>query len=81
MSVQISALEVENTKRVKAVRIDCAGKNLVVIGGRNGQGKTSVLDAIAYALGSNYMKPSNATRDGSLVPPEIKITMSNGYPI
>lgn len=37
-------------KRLKAVEITPDG-NLVVLSGRNGQGKTSVLDAITYALG------------------------------
>lgn len=39
-----------NVKRLRAVEIDPDG-NLVVIAGRNGQGKTSVLDAIMWALG------------------------------
>lgn len=31
---------------------------LTVIGGNNGQGKTSVLDAIAWALGGDRYRPS-----------------------
>lgn len=77
-NVKINALQVENLKRVKAVRIDCTGRALTVIGGANGEGKTSVLDAIAYALGGERYRPSHAERDGSLVPPEIKVTLSNG---
>jgi hypothetical protein len=77
-NVKINALEVENLKRVKAVRLDCTGQALTVIGGANGEGKTSVLDAIAYALGGERYRPSKAERDGSLVPPEIKVTLSNG---
>jgi len=46
----IVRLTAENVKRLKAVEIAPDG-NLVVLSGRNGQGKTSVLDAITYALG------------------------------
>ena len=47
MSVKITALSVENVKRVRAVHLAPAESGLTVIGGRNGAGKTSVLDAIA----------------------------------
>ena len=50
MSVKISSFEIENVKRVKAVAYEPTQNGLTVIGGRNGQGKTSVLDAIAWAL-------------------------------
>lgn len=46
----INRLEVENIKRIKVVRITPEGK-VVVIGGKNGEGKTSALDSIAYLLG------------------------------
>lgn len=48
--MKIIKLEAENIKRLKAVEITPEG-NLVVIGGKNAQGKTSVLDSIQYALG------------------------------
>lgn len=78
MPIQINTLEVENLKRIKAVKIDCTGRALTIVGGRNGQGKTSVLDAIAYALGGAAYRPTEATREGSMVPPEIKVTLNNG---
>lgn len=76
--VQIDALEIENVKRIKAVKIECSRQALTVIGGRNAQGKTSVLSAIAYALGGERFRPSNIKRDDSLANPEIRITLSNG---
>ncbi len=78
MSIQITSLELENVKRIKAVRLEPAPTGLTVIGGNNGQGKTSVLDAIAWALGGDRFRPSNANRDGSVVPPALKVTLSNG---
>jgi DNA repair exonuclease SbcCD ATPase subunit len=49
---KIIQLTAENVKRLTAVQITPQG-NVVVIGGKNGQGKTSCLDAIEYALGGD----------------------------
>ena len=76
--VTINKLEIENVKRVKAVKIEPSAKGLTIVGGNNNQGKTSVLDAIAWALGGNKYKPSQAQREGSTIPPSLKITLSNG---
>lgn len=78
MSVKINALELENVKRIKAVKIDPTQNGLTIIGGDNNQGKTSVLDSIAWALGGDRNKPSNAVREGSTIPPLLKVTLSNG---
>ena len=76
--VKINTLELENIKRIRAIRMEPSQSGLTVIGGRNNQGKTSVLDAIAWALGGNKFRPSQAERNGSLVPPHLKIQLSNG---
>lgn len=47
--MKIIALEAENLKKLRAVEIRPDG-NVVQITGRNGQGKTSVLDAIWWAM-------------------------------
>lgn len=77
-SVKINRLEIENVKRVRAVVVEPTASGLTVIGGNNGQGKTSVLDAIAWALGGNQFKPSAARREGSAVPPRLHIVMNSG---
>lgn len=76
--MKISKLEIENVKRVKAVSIEPTQNGLTVIGGRNNQGKTSVLDSIAWALGGDKFKPTSARRDGSVVPPYLHVEMDNG---
>ena len=76
--VTINKLEIENVKRVKAVKLEPSATGLTIVGGNNNQGKTSVLDAIAWALGGNKYKPSQAQREGSTIPPSLKITLSNG---
>lgn len=78
MSMKINKLEIENVKRVRAVKIEPSSNGLTIIGGKNNQGKTSVLDAIAWALGGERFRPSQATREGSTIPPNLKIVMNNG---
>ncbi len=63
MSVKIASLELENVKRIHAVELEPAQDGLTVIGGKNAQGKTSVLDAIAWALGGDKMKPADLNHD------------------
>ena len=77
-SIKINKLEIENVKRIKAVKIEPTKEGLTIIGGKNNQGKTSVIDSIAWALGGERYKPSQATREGSVIPPNLHIVMSNG---
>ena len=78
MSVKINTLELENVKRIKAVQLTLSPNGLTIIGGNNRQGKTSVLDAICWALGGDRYKPSQPQREGSEIPPHLKLTLSNG---
>lgn len=78
MSVKIAALEAENVKRIKAVALTPSPTGLTIVGGNNNQGKTSVLDALAWALGGEKFRPAAAVRDGALAPPHLKVILSNG---
>ena len=77
-SIKINKLEIENVKRIKAVKIEPTANGLTIVGGNNNQGKTSVLDSIAWALGGEKYRPSKAQREGSTIPPTLHIVMSNG---
>lgn len=76
--VKINEFQLENVKRIKALSLCPTENGLTIIGGKNGQGKTSVLDAIAWALGGAKFAPSEAVREGSVLPPALKVTLSNG---
>ena len=78
-NVKITSLEIENLKRVKAVSLDVTGP-LTVIGGRNGQGKTSVLDSIMWALGGDKFKPSKPVREGAQKA-AVRVELSNGVTV
>lgn len=76
--ITITELTAERFKRLKAVRLEPTEKGLTIIGGGNAHGKTSVLDAIAYALGGAKFKPSSPdNRDGE-GPASITVKLSNG---
>ncbi len=62
--MKIISLKASNFKRLTAVDIT-PHDNMVQITGRNGQGKTSVLDAIFAALGGKDAVPSRAIRNGA----------------
>ena len=80
-TVRIHGLEVENFKRIKFVRLAFSPSGLTVIGGRNGQGKSSVLDAIAAALGGAKKIPTNIKRDGGIADARVKVELENGLVI
>jgi len=72
--LKIVSLQAENVKRIQAVRIDPTG-NLVEITGRNGQGKTSVLDSIWWALKGAGVVQRSPIRAGQ---ERAKITLDMG---
>ena len=61
--MQIVSLETENIKKIKAIQIKPDG-SMVIIGGKNGAGKSSVLDSIMYALGGAGTIPGKPIRNG-----------------
>jgi len=62
--MKIIELKVTDLKRIHAVDI-VPRSNLVEIAGNNGEGKTSILDAIWYALGGKANIPREPVRGGA----------------
>lgn len=62
--MKIVKLEASNVKRLVAVEITPDG-SLVVVGGKNGAGKSSTLDSIAMALGGKDLVPEKPLRSGA----------------
>jgi len=62
--MKILKLTASNIKRLSAVEITPDGSPVVTIGGENGAGKSSVLDAIQMALGGAALTPIKPVRSG-----------------
>lgn len=72
--MKIVKLSSENVKRLHAVEVTPDG-SIVMVGGKNGAGKSSVLDSIAYALGGQELVPAEPIRKGET---EAKIEVDLG---
>lgn len=75
--MKIIELKSSNIKRLKAVELQIdENQNMVMITGKNGQGKSSVLDSIWYALGGKRAAQDKPIRDGQ-EKGEIELTMKS----
>lgn len=64
--MKITQLNVDNVKRLLAVQITPGPDgSMIVIGGENAQGKTSLLDSIAMAIGGGDEIPDQPIRQGA----------------
>jgi predicted ATP-dependent endonuclease of OLD family len=72
----ITALELENVKRVRRVTLTPTEAGLTVIGGDSDQGKSSILDGIKWMLGGDRYRPTNPNHDGEQA--EGRVELSNG---
>lgn len=74
----IVLLKSENVKRLKAIEVrPKKGGGLIVIGGRNRQGKSSLLDSVKYGLAGKGTLPEEPIRDGE-EQAEIEIEFDDG---
>jgi DNA repair exonuclease SbcCD ATPase subunit len=61
--MRVIRLQARNVKRLKAIDITPTG-DVVTVSGHNAMGKSSVLDAIAIAIGGKDLMPTRPVRDG-----------------
>jgi DNA repair exonuclease SbcCD ATPase subunit len=74
----ISAVAVRDFKRIKDIAIKPdADRSIILIGGRNAQGKSSLLDALTVAIGGKKMQPADPVRHGAK-DAEIMVELDGG---
>jgi len=75
--MKIIELKSSNIKRLKAIELHIdENQNLIMITGRNAQGKSSVLDSIWYALGGKRAAQDKPIRNGE-DKAEVELTMKS----
>jgi len=82
MSYRISAVAIRDYKRIHEVSISpAADSTLILIGGENAQGKTSILDALEAALGGKDAVLTDPVRHGA-EGAEIRVSLApdDGFP-
>lgn len=62
--MQMTNLYVHNVKRISEMDIDTAGRNLILVGGKNAQGKSSTIDALVMAICGKRHMPDFPLADG-----------------
>lgn len=62
--MKIKAIHVQNFKKIRTIDIEDADRGMILIGGKNGAGKSSFLDAITCAFMGASAIPANPIRDG-----------------
>ncbi len=78
--MHITQLEVANVKRLSAVTVTPDG-NMVIVGGENDQGKSSLLDSIMYAVGGGKELPEVPLKRGEKAGHvELKLSGDDKYP-
>ena len=79
--VKIMCFSAGNFKALKAFYCEPKPEGLTVIGGGNGAGKSSCLDAIAFAVGGARHRPSNPKREGAVGDTTLHVDLSNGLTV
>lgn len=82
MSIKLETLLIRNFKRVTLAEVEFSQSGVNIIGGANGQGKSTFLHAIAYALGGAKYSPTNphnANAGGATA--VIRAKLSNGIEV
>ena len=76
--MRITAIAITNFKRIKDVAITPgADRTIILLGGKNRQGKSSTLDALTAAFGGKKTLPSDPVRHGA-GEAEIRVELDDG---
>jgi len=63
--MKITAYELRDFKRIESARVEPGDRGVILIGGKNGQGKSSLLDGLTAAFGGKRQTDPQPVRDGA----------------
>lgn len=75
--MKIKSIIVDNIKRISHAEVT-PGTHLFIVGGKNEQGKSTLLDSIEMAFGGKRVMPARPVREGS-DSAEIIVDLDDGY--
>lgn len=76
--MKITAISVKNYKRIREVVLKLGeGRHLIKIGGKNAQGKSSLLDAILFALAGKRAMAADPVRHGAPLA-DVRVEIDGG---
>lgn len=79
--MRITAVHVRDFKRIHDIKITPpADRALLFIGGKNAQGKSSIIDALTAAFGGKRQQPADPVRHGA-ESAEVAVELDNGLTI
>ena len=76
--MKVKHFTMQNVKGVNLFDYEFPLTGMTVLGGKNNQGKTSVLNGMQYTCGGEAYRPTNFRKEGSTEEPFLRMEFSNG---
>lgn len=76
--MKVKRFTMENVKAVSLFDFQFPISGVTTFGGRNNQGKTTILNGMQYAAGGETFRPTNYKKDGAEGEPLLRMEFTNG---
>ena len=76
--MKVKHFTMQNVKGVNLFDFEFPLTGMTVLGGKNNQGKTSVLNGMQYTCGGESYRPTNFRKEGTTEEPFLRMEFSNG---
>lgn len=76
--MKVKRFTMQNVKAVNCFDYEFPDSGMTAFGGKNNQGKTSILNGIQYAAGGEAYRPTNYKKDGAAGDPVLRLEFTNG---
>lgn len=77
-TMRVKRFTMQNIKAVTCFDYEFPEAGLTTIGGKNNQGKTSVINGVQYSVGGESYRPTNFKKEGSSGEPLLRLEFTNG---
>ena len=76
--MKVKHFTMQNVKAVNLFDYEFPLSGVTTLGGKNNQGKSSVVHGMQYAIGGEAYRPTNYTKDGATEEPLLRMEFTNG---